>query len=304
MAARWLIAVVGPTAVGKTNVAVKLAQRFSTAVVNADSRQVFREMKIGTASPDDSAMSGVPHFLVGHLSVVQSYNASMYEADALKILSSLFENHNRVILTGGSGFYVQAVCKGIDNLPSIDPKVRKRLKTELSDKGMDWLREEVKQKDPLYFGQVDRNNPNRMLKALEVYEMAGMPYSGFLTRQVKIRDFSCLYIGLDLPREALHSQINHRTEQMMRNGLLNEVKSLQLYRNLNALNTVGYKELFRHLDGSLTLADALDQIKAHTRQYARRQLTWFKRIGDIRWFHPANIEDIVAYICEKTAEHG
>lgn len=304
MAARWLIAVVGPTAVGKTEMAVKLAQWFSTAVVNADSRQVFREMKIGTASPDDSAMSGVPHYLVGHLSVVQSYNASMYESDALKILEGLFRKHDKVILTGGSGLYVQAVCRGIDNLPSIDPQVRNRLKTELSAKGIDWLCDEIKQKDPAYYRQVDRKNPNRMLKALEVHEMTGLPYSGFLTRHPKSRDFSCLYIGLDLPRAELHSQINQRAEQMMRKGLLNEVKSLQPYENLNALNTLGYKELFRYLDGSIALTDALGQIKAHTRQYARRQLTWFRRISDIRWFHPSNFEDIVEYICVNTGCNG
>jgi len=304
MAARWLIAVVGPTAVGKTEMAVKLAKRFSTAVVNADSRQVFREMKIGTACPDDSAMSGVPHYLVGHLSVMQSYNASMYESDALKTLEGLFRKHDKVILTGGSGLYVQAVCRGIDNLPSIDPQVRNRLKTELSAKGIDWLCDEIKQKDPAYYRQVDRKNPNRMLKALEVHEMTGLPYSGFLTRHPKSRDFSCLYIGLDLPRAELHSQINQRAEQMMRNGLLNEVKSLQLYENLNALNTLGYKELFRYLDGSIALTDAMDQIKAHTRQYARRQLTWFRRISDIRWFHPSNFDDIVEYICVNTGCNG
>jgi len=298
-----LIIITGPTAVGKTSVAIRLARKFNTSIINADSRQVYREMRIGTSMPSEKEQSEITHYFLGHRSVTEEYDASRYEIDVIHLLNDWFLHKRQIIMAGGSGLYIDAVCRGIDDLPSVDPEIRKRIRKEYEESGIEQIRKLLKEKDPEYFAIVDANNPHRMLKALEVYDITGRPYSSFLTGQTKQRNFKTLMIGLDLPRQELHKRINSRVDGMMADGLLNEVKSLLPFRNRNALNTVGYKELFAFLDGHYTFEEAVDKIKAHTRQYARRQLTWFRRYSNIRWFHPSDMDGILDYI-RKNVNHN
>ncbi len=296
-----LIIVAGPTAVGKSEVAVQLAAEFSTGVINSDSRQVYREMVIGTAMPGDDLRSKVPHFLFGHRSIHDEYNASLFEYESVSFLEDWFQKHHCMIMTGGSGLYVDAVYNGIDDLPSVDPEIRSKLQEEYRNKGHDFILDRLRIIDPVYFETVDRQNARRILKALEIYEMTGRSYSSFLKKEPKKRMFRIKMIGLDRPRVELHNRINQRTDEMIASGLVDEAMSLMNYRHLNALNTVGYKELFGYFDGKYSLSDAVDMIKAHTRQYARRQLTWFRRYPDIQWFHPDNLELILNF-CQQTTD--
>lgn len=298
MASKCLIVLAGPTAVGKTQVAIALAKTLHAEIVNADSRQVYGEMKIGTAMPSESQLAEVRHHLVGHRTIQASYNASIYENEAIEILNQLFDRFDQVILTGGSGMYIDAVCSGIDDIPAVDPSVREKLRATFQEKGIEYIRTMLSQADPEYFGRVDLNNPKRILKALEVSETSGRPYSGFLTGKPKKRPFSILKIGLDLPRTELHSRINRRTEMMIKEGLVEEARALLPFRQLNALNTVGYKEVFDYLGGSVSLEEATLQIQGHTRQYARRQLTWFRKDGNMTWFNPADTERMISWIRE------
>jgi tRNA dimethylallyltransferase len=301
---KTLIVLAGPTAVGKTALAVEIARHFKTEIINADSRQIYRDMKIGTAVPALVQLTEIRHHFVGSRSIHDVYNASMFEVEVIDLLQALFSKHEVVVMTGGSGLYIDAVCRGIDDLPSISPEIRERLRKEYRETGLAGLQQRLLELDEEYYNKADLNNPKRLLKALEVYEMTGKPYSSFLTGPVKQRDFSVLKIGLDLPRELLHQRINARVDEMMSHGLLDEVRMLYKHRHLNALNTVGYKELFDFLDGNGTLEEAVAKIKSHTRQYARRQLTWFRKDKEIRWFEPEDLKGILDYIYQQIQRDG
>jgi len=299
MIPKYLIVITGPTAVGKTDLAIQLARHFNTEIINADSRQIYREMIIGTAVPSSTQLAAAKHHFIGHKSILDYYNASHFELEAIELLDGLFARHNEVIMTGGSGLYIDAVCKGIDDIPSVDPRIREELNREFQIIGLAGLQAKLREADPAYYQKVDQNNPKRILKALEIAETTGRPYSSFLTGKAKTRDFSLLKIGLDLPRQELYRRIDTRVDHMMSEGLLQEVKGLQNFRHLNALNTVGYKELFRYFDGMCSLEEAVGLMKQHTRQYARRQLTWFRKDKGLRWFHPDEKELIYSFLHGK-----
>lgn len=299
MQQNYLIIIVGPTASGKTDLAVKIANKLNTEIISADSRQIYREMSIGTAIPDATQLAEVKHHFIGHISVQENYNASMYELEVLNMLDRLFLTKQAVIMTGGSGLYINAVCKGIDDFPTVDPLVRERVKSFFRETGMDGIRDRLLQVDPVYHNKVDLNNPKRVIKALEIYEMTGKPYSSFLTGSIKHRDFRTIKIGLDIDRRILYERINKRVDKMLSLGLVREVKSLYRYKDTNALNTVGYKEIIDFIDNRITLMEATDLIKRHTRQYARRQLTWFRRDQEIRWFSKYTTTEILNYISES-----
>ena len=296
---KYLLTLAGPTAVGKTQVAIEIAKHFNTEIINADSRQVYREMKIGTAVPTLGQLAAVPHYFIGSRSIQEYYNASMFEQDAIALLTRLFVGHDLVIMTGGSGMYMDAVCSGIDDFPAVNALIREQLRSDFQQKGMEWLRSRIKESDPEYYEQVDLNNPKRLLKALEIITMTDRPYSSFLTRNKKEREFSIIPVGLNVERTVLYRNINQRVDSMIREGLVSEVEALIPFRHFNALNTVGYKEIFDHLDGKISLEEAIDLIKRHSRQYARRQITWFRKNSDIRWFAPEERMAIIKYAEEK-----
>jgi tRNA dimethylallyltransferase len=303
MHSRYLIIIAGPTAVGKTETAIRLARHFGTEIINADSRQVYREMKIGTAVPSAGQLAEVRHHLVGHRSVHGYYNASLFELEAIEILDRLFARHNVVIMAGGSGMYIEAVCHGIDDIPSVDPEIRERLQREYLEKGLPGIQNRLLSADPEYYVKTDLNNPKRILKALEIFEMTGRPYSSFLTGHAKERDFNPIRIGLNIPRDELHANINRRVDSMMADGLADEARNLYPYRELNALNTVGYKEMFDYFENKCSLDEAVQKIKDHTRQYARRQLTWFRKQKDTKWFLPDEDELILNVVHETIARY-
>jgi len=303
MRPKYLIIIAGPTAVGKTDLAIRLARYYGTEIINADSRQVYHEMKTGTAVPSPSQLAQVKHHLVGHRSVHQPYNASCFEMEAIEILDNLFTQRDVVIMAGGSGMYIEAVCHGIDDIPSVDPQIRERLQQEYLESGLAGMQDRLSSLDPEYFHKVDLNNPKRILKALEISEMTGRPYSTFLTGRAKKRNFFPVRLGINIQREELHTRINRRVDLMMENGLVNEARGLYPYRELNALNTVGYKELFDYFDGTCSLDEAVQKIKDHTRQYARRQLTWFRKQKDTKWFLPDGDELIVTFVNETRISH-
>ena len=293
---KTLIVVAGPTAIGKTGVAIGLAQQLDTAIISADSRQFYRELKIGTAAPTAAEKARAPHYFCGHLSIRDSYNVSMFENEALKTLDKLFSTRDFVVMAGGSGLYIDAVCKGIDDLPGADKKIRRQVDAAYREQGIAFLQHELRRLDPEYFNRVDKSNPNRMKRAIEVCLSTGKTFSSFRVQEEKSRPFQIVKIGLNRPRHELFRNIGRRTDQMMVDGLVDEVKSLLPFRHLNALNTVGYKEIFSYLDGDMTLDQAVEKIKTHTRRYARRQLTWFKKDKEIRWFLPEQVGEIADYI--------
>ncbi|MCF8331887.1 MAG: tRNA (adenosine(37)-N6)-dimethylallyltransferase MiaA [Bacteroidales bacterium] len=280
---KTLIIITGPTASGKTELSIKLAQIINTEIISADSRQFYREMKIGTAVPTEKQMNTVPHHFIGHLSIHEQYNVSDFEQDILIKLDELFQQYNYVILTGGSGLYLDAVSKGIDDMPDIPAEIRKSIDHNYREHGLNYLREYLKKVDPVYYSEVDINNPNRMKRGVEVFEATGKPFSSFRKKTSQKRDFKILKFGLLWERKLLNDRINRRTEEMMRQRWLEEAKALIPFRHLNALNTVGYKELFAYIDGEMNLEQAVDKIKTQTRRYAKRQMTWLKRDPDIYW---------------------
>jgi tRNA dimethylallyltransferase len=288
MGNKRLVVVVGPTAVGKTAVAIRLAQALGTEIVSADSRQFFREMSIGTAKPTEAELAAVPHHLVGSHSIHEPYNAGQFAREASAILASLFAQHDQVVLVGGSGLYVSALCDGLDQMPTIPPEVRQALNQRLATEGLASLQAELASMDPTYYAQVDRANPARVVRALEVIAATGQPYSSFRQKAPTDRPYQVLKLGLDLPRAELYARTDARVDAMLAAGLLAEVESLWAHRHLNALQTVGYTELFAHLAGEGSLAEAVALVKQHTRQYAKRQLTWFRRDAATRWFHPGD----------------
>jgi len=291
-----LIIISGPTAVGKTAVAIAVARHFGSEIISADSRQIYREMSIGTAVPSPEEMKAVRHHFIQNKSAYDYYNAFMYETEVIKLLEDLFRRMNPVIMAGGSGLYINAVCHGIDDIPTVEPAVRQEMKELYAWEGIEGLRSLLKKVDPEYYKKADLRNPKRLLKALEITVQAGRPYSSFLTQTRKQRPFRILKAGLDLPREELYDRINRRVDRMIETGLMEEARRLYPHRNTNALNTVGYKELFDYFDKKISLDEAITRIKANTRKYARKQLTWFRKDPDIRWFHPEEKDKIIEWI--------
>ncbi|HOK99149.1 MAG TPA: tRNA (adenosine(37)-N6)-dimethylallyltransferase MiaA [Bacteroidales bacterium] len=300
MKPKILLIITGPTAVGKTDFAIAIAQMLGTEIISADSRQIYREMMVGTARPTIEQLQKVPHHMVACRSIHEYYNASLYEEEVIALLQKLYAQYDTVILTGGSGLYIDAVCYGIDDLPTIDPQVRQQLSDRLRQEGLAVLQAELKRIDPDYYHSADISNPKRVLKALEVYAMTHRPYSSFLTRTPKKREFEPVFVVLDLPRNELHQRIDNRVDQMVQAGLIEEAKSLYPYRHLNALNTVGYKELFEYFEGKCSLEQAIALIKRNTRRYARRQLTWFRRYDKALWIQPQSPDILVPWL--KQAE--
>jgi len=291
-----LVVIAGPTAVGKTDVAIQLAKTFNAEILSADSRQFFSEMCIGTAKPDQHQLDEVKHHFVGQLSIRDYYNVSNFENEALILLKSLFQQKDLVFMVGGSGLYIDAVCRGIDDFPDPEPELRNYLKGIYQDEGIVKLQEMLLHLDPEYFAIVDINNPNRLLRALEVCHTTGKKFSEQRLNSSKNRDFKIIKIGLNLPRPELFSRIELRVDQMIEKGIVDEVKSLLPFRHLNALNTVGYKEIFDFLDSKITLEQAIVNIKTNTRRYAKRQLTWFNRTNEYKWFEPSDINEITNYL--------
>ena len=296
---KTLIVITGPTAVGKTALCLDIAKHFDIPIINADSRQIFRELKIGTARPTKEQMQDVRHYFVGNFGLEDYYSASIFEQQVLELLEQLFLKHDFALMTGGSMMYIDAVCDGIDDIPTIDDATRTLLKKRLADEGLENLCEELKALDPEYYDIVDRQNPRRVVHALEICTMTGKTYTSFRKREKHERSFKIIKIGLNRPREELYERINQRVDQMMADGLLEEVRGLYPQRHLNALNTVGYKELFDYIDGRWPLEEAVERIKGNTRRYARKQLTWYKKDEHIRWFHPDEKDQIIDYICGK-----
>jgi len=293
---KYLVVIAGPTAIGKTDVAIKLAKSYNSEIISSDSRQFYEEMSIGTAKPDLLQLNEVKHHFVGQISIHDYYNVSKFENEALQLLQQLFQKHDIVFIVGGSGLYIDAVCRGIDDFPDPEPELRSYLKGVYQDEGIERLQEMLRQLDPEYFSTVDINNPNRLLRALEVCHTTGKKFSEQRMNSPKTRDFRIIRIALNLPRSELFSRIEMRVDQMIDKGLVDEVKSLLPFRHLNALNTVGYKEIFDFLDSKITLQQAIVNIKTNTRRYAKRQLTWFNRTNEYVWFEPSQLNEITNYL--------
>ncbi len=297
MKQKTLVVVLGPTGVGKTELCLRIAEHLNVPIINADSRQIFAELPIGTAAPTKEQQRRVFHYFVGNHHLDDYYSASIYESEVLQLLSSLFSNgHDIALLTGGSMMYIDAVCNGIDDIPTINDDIRETMKQRLEDEGLEALVEELKRLDPEHWNIVDRNNPRRVVHALEICKQTGRTYSSFRTNTAKERPFNILKIGLDRPREELYNRINNRVVQMIEEGLEEEARSVLPMRSYNSLNTVGYKELFAYFDGDITRDEAIRQIQSNTRRYMRKQLTWFRKDKTIKWFSPENIEEILKFI--------
>ena len=281
---KHLIVVAGPTAIGKTSLGIELAQKFSAEIISADSRQFYKEMRIGTAVPSEAELQAAQHHFIQHISIEEDYSVGDFERDALQKLQELFLKHDVVIMVGGSGLYIDAVIKGLDHFPEVDPTIRIDLKQELEDRGLEALQEELKTRDPGYYSEVDLQNPHRVIRALEICRGTGKPYSAFRKKSTKNRFFDTLYVGLSAEREVVYDRINRRVDIMMQQGLLEEVEQLFPRRDLNALNTVGYKELFKYLNKEWDLETAVSEIKKNTRRFAKRQYTWFRKNEQINWF--------------------
>ena len=291
-----LIVITGPTAVGKTALTIELAKHYDTPVINADSRQIYRELKIGTASPTEEQLSEAKHYFVRTKSIIDYYNASMYEQDVLACLKE--EPSKTQLLSGGSMMYIDAVCNGIDDIPTVRDDIREEMKRRYQEEGLEALCADLQRLDPEHYAIVDRQNYRRVIHALEICYQTGKTYTSFRKREKKERPFRIVKIGLNRDREELYNRINQRVDQMMTDGLLDEAQRLYPMRHMNALNTVGYKEMFAYIDGTWTLEEAVERIKGNTRRYARKQLTWYKKDEQIRWFHPDEIEQIYSYISQ------
>ena len=296
MSSGKLIVITGPTAVGKTELCMELARWLNIPIINADSRQMFRELKIGTAAPTDEQLQQVRHYFVGNLSISDYYSASMYEQDVNTLLAELFATSDYALLTGGSMMYIDAVCNGIDDIPTVDEATRQLMKQRLASEGLESLVEELKQLDPEHYEVVDRQNPRRVVHALEICHMTGKTYTSFRKAEKKQHPFQIVKIGLNRDRAELYERINQRVDKMIEDGLVDEAHRMFKHRDTNALNTLGYKEMFNYFDGIWTLDEAIERIKGNTRRYARKQLTWFKRDTDMKWFHPNDVELIKKYI--------
>jgi len=280
------IVIVGPTAVGKTSLAIEVAQQFHTKIISADSRQCYKELNIGVAKPSAEQLRQVEHYFINSHTINEEVNAAIFEQFALKKAAAIFKNNDVAVMVGGTGLYVKTFCNGIDEVPVIDPAIREKIIADFEWEGLEWLQNEVEKNDPLYFEKGETKNPQRLMRALEVKLSTGRSIIEFQTQQKKQRDFNIIKIGLELPKEQLHKNINSRVDTMIKAGLLAEVKKLLPFKKLNALQTVGYRELFGHIAGDLLLEDAVEIIKINTRQYAKRQMTWFKKDGEVKWCAP------------------
>ncbi|WP_143961768.1 tRNA (adenosine(37)-N6)-dimethylallyltransferase MiaA [Litoribacter populi] len=294
--AKFLIVVAGPTAVGKTDMCIKIAKKFNTSIISSDSRQFFKEMEIGTAKPSKEEQALVFHYFINSLSIHESYDVRKFEQNSLKLLEELFEINDCVVMTGGSGLYLDAVCKGFDEMPEIPSEIRGNLNQLFQDKGIEVLQKMLKEVDPDYYGTVDLHNPQRLIRALEVYQGTGRPFSSFRQKKTVDRPFKIIKIGLERDREVLYERINLRMDHMIAQGLFEEAEELFPFRHLNALQTVGYSEIFRFLEGEYDKEEAVRLLKRNSRRYAKRQLTWFKKDPEMVWFSPDDLEGILKYI--------
>ncbi|WP_228851963.1 tRNA (adenosine(37)-N6)-dimethylallyltransferase MiaA [Aegicerativicinus sediminis] len=300
---KFLIIVVGPTGIGKTALSIQLAKHFNTEILSSDSRQFYKEMKIGTAVPSDLELNAAPHHFIQHISIKDKYSVGDFEREAIERIGRLFRVHDILIMAGGSGLYIEAVVKGLDNFPEVDPKIRKDLMKILENQGLLPLQQKLNELDPYYYQNADINNPHRIVRALEICLGTRKPYSSFLTGSPIERNFTPIYIGLTGEREDIYNRINKRVDQMIREGLIDEVGELLQHKNLNALNTVGYKELFEYLDEKTDLETAISEIKKNSRRYAKRQLTWLRKNDAVHWFnYKTSYSEIVEYI-EKLISH-
>jgi tRNA dimethylallyltransferase len=296
MGAKRLIVIVGPTAVGKTEVSIQLAEFWKTEVISADSRQIFKELVIGTAKPSTEELGRVRHHFIDYVSIHDDYDAGQYGREALERIHELFQRYDTLVMCGGSGLYVRAVCEGFDELPDVPAGVRTNIVANYEQYGLMWLQKQLEEKDPDYFSIVDQKNPHRLIRALELIEATGMPM-GALRKQKKLsHDFNIIKIGLELKRETLYDRIDRRMDEMIKGGLFEEAKSFLPLRHLNALQTVGYKEIFDYLDGAYNRDEAVRLLKRNTRRYAKRQLTWFKKDGEVNWFDPADVNNMIRLV--------
>ncbi|MDP3467440.1 MAG: tRNA (adenosine(37)-N6)-dimethylallyltransferase MiaA [Daejeonella sp.] len=293
---KTLIIIAGPTAAGKTALAIQIAKHFQTEIISADSRQFYREMNIGTAKPSKEELAAVRHHLIDSHSIKDTFSVGDFEREVINLLEQLFKVHDQVILVGGSGLFINAVCNGFDELPVASEETRTILNQLLAEKGIEYLQQKLKEVDPVYYSEVDTNNPQRLIRALEVFECSGNPFSSYHTRTAKQRNFNIIKLAISPEREKLYEQINLRVDQMVENGLFEEVEKLSEYKHLNALNTVGYSEIFECLDMKISKQEATDKIKQNTRRFAKRQLTWFKKSEDIKWFDPLELDSILNFL--------
>lgn len=298
-----LITVVGPTAIGKTSRAIQIAEHYQTEIVSADSRQFFKEMTIGTAVPEPEELARVKHHFIQHLSIEDPYSVGDYEVDAIHKIEELFSRYAVVVMVGGSGLYIKAVLDGMDQFPAVEPGIREALNKKLQDQGLPYLQEELLRLDPDYYKEVDLQNPHRLIRALEICMVSGKPYSSFRKQNKAVRSFDVAMIGLEAEREIIYRRINKRVDLMMDAGLLEEARQLLPKKDLNALQTVGYKELFQYFEHDWDLERAIEEIKKNSRRYAKRQLTWFKKDERIQWFdYQAGISEVIDYLQKKTAQ--
>jgi tRNA dimethylallyltransferase len=300
MKTNYLINIVGPTAIGKTSLAIQLANKFNTEIISADSRQFYKEMRIGTAVPSAEELQAAKHHFIQHISIEDNYNVGDFESDAIKKLDELFKNNKIVIMVGGSGLYTKSVLEGLDYFPEVSLEIRQELNLKLEKEGLDSLQQQLHKSDPDYYNIVDLENPHRVIRALEVCISSGKPYSSYLNQPKKKRNFTAISIGLSAEREIIYDRINRRVDLMITEGLMDEAKALFTQRELNALNTVGYKELFSYLEGKDSLETAVSEIKKNTRRFAKRQLTWFRKDQEINWFdYKAPVEEIQQFLNSK-----
>lgn len=298
---KFLILVVGPTAVGKTELCLNLAKKFKTEIVSCDSRQFYQEMSLGTAKPSPQELQEAKHHLIDSLSIEEAYDVRKFEKDALQVLATIFQNSNVAIMTGGSGLFADAITDGLDEVPDVDSEIRKEIIKEFESKGLEWLQAQLSKVDPEYYSQVDRQNPQRLMRALEVYRGTGLKFSSFRVKKKAIRPFHVIKIGLERPRQELYDRIDLRMDQMIEAGLFDEAVALFGKRHLNALQTVGYTEIFGYLEGKYDREEAVRLLKRNSRRYAKRQLTWFRRDTEIRWFHAEQQEEIFSWILTQMA---
>ena len=296
MSQKNLIVIVGPTAIGKTALAIQLANYYGTEIISADSRQFYREMEVGTAKPSIAELKSVKHHFINSHSIQDNFTVGDFEKEAIEIIEKLFDDHEQVILVGGSGLFIQSICNGFDELPKASDKIRNELNEQLVQKGIEYLQQKLKEVDPAYFAEVDICNPQRLIRALEVYESTGKPFSAYRSGVSKKRPFNMVKIGLNTERSKLYSRINSRVDQMILDGLMEEVENLKSFRRFNALNTVGYLEILNYFDGVYSREEAIEKIKQNSRRFAKRQITWFKKSDDLVWFEPDEFEKIITYI--------
>lgn len=294
-----LIVVVGPTAVGKTTMAIQLAQHFNTEIISADSRQFYREMSVGTAKPSANELMQAKHHFIDSHSISEEYSAGDFERDALLRLEALFKEHDEVVMVGGSGLFIRAVCEGLDNLPKAPPEIRDSLNALFQKEGIVPLQTRLKEIDPIYYNSTDIQNPQRVIRAIEVFETTGKPISEFQKSSTTERGFQVITIGLNMERALLYDRINRRVDKMIGMGLISEVESLVSYRHMGALRTVGYAEIFDYIDNKISLPEAVSLVKQNSRRYAKRQITWFKKYGNTSWFSPTDWESILVYLKEQ-----